>query len=106
MDGTQPDQSKWRPTWSNHAIALAGGAVGGYAGLVFVALLVAPHLYSLLDPGGFLCCGVGLVGYIPGIVIQMEKPRSMRLVGFIVAAVAGALSTGLLATALAGGAGC
>jgi hypothetical protein len=84
-------------------VLLLGGAVGGSAGLAFVALRLVPGVYSLFDLETVQCCGLGLVaGYLPGLgsfgsLSKLLSRRSARLVGFLAAAASAALLSGLVA---------
>jgi hypothetical protein len=89
---------------TDHVTVLLGGAVGGSAGLAFVAFWLVPGVYSIFHLDTLQCCGLGLVaGYLPGIgvcfaALQVLNRRIARLVGFLAAAASAALLSGLVAT--------
>jgi hypothetical protein len=76
-------------------VLLLGGAVGGSAGLAFVALRLVPGVYSLFHLETVQCCGLGLVaGYLPGIGVYwlslLAAAASAALLAGLVAAFFGA----------------
>jgi hypothetical protein len=99
-------------SWTEHAAVLLGGAIGGWLGLAFVALLMVPNVYSVFRPDSLLCCGFGLMtGYLPGIgvclvAIQRIERKSARQAGFIVATATAALISGFVAAFFAAAAQC
>ena len=95
---------EYRHSWADNCTILLGAAIGGYLGLIAVAIFVMPILYSSRSLADLICCGVGIIfGYPPGIVVRMNK--SSRLTSFIVAMGSGAILTALLAYIFGEGAG-
>jgi hypothetical protein len=90
-------------------VLLLGGTVGGYLGLLVVALMLVPNAISPVDPCALVCSGMGtLCGILPGVptLQMMEGRRGRRWVGFFVALVTGAWFTALPTIVLAVGAHC
>ena len=103
MPNRQSNSSEPHVTWTDNVVLLLGGAVGGSAGLAFVALRLVPGVYSLFHLETVQCCGLGLVaGYLPGIGVywlslQLLSRRSALLVGLLAAAASAALLSGIVA---------
>ncbi len=94
---------------ADFGVLMLGGTIGGYVGLLVVALILVPNVFSAMDPCAFVCSGVGtLTGILPGVpVLQaMAGKKGRRWVGFFVAFVTGSWFTALPTMVLAVGAGC
>jgi hypothetical protein len=96
------------PCLADHLTILFGGAVGGFVAPIFVVLFIVPYNYSSTDLGSLFCCGIPglLLGYPPGITAWFTTTQRARLLGFLVAAVAGALFTGIATASVIWGISC
>jgi hypothetical protein len=96
------------PCLADHLTILFGGAVGGFVAPIFVALFIVPYNYSSADLGSLFCCGIPglLLGYLPGITAWFTTMQRARMLGFILAAVAGALFTGFVSACIIQGISC